>query len=978
MRARAAVLICAWAGLLGAGELPGLHAPVRVVWDSNAIPHIFAGSDADAMAVLGYLHARHRFFQMDLLRRQASGTSAELLGPAALAADIRARTLGLRRAAEASWRAHTEAVRALLEAYARGVNAWLRDAGNALPVEYVMLELTRASIPEWSPVDSLTIAKALAFQLSFDAELDMALTVGLAAAQRAGERRGFDGSLLFFEDVMRAAPFDPTVSITRSGGYPEGAARREVAREAWRPPRVDALLRSETVELARRFLDRARAAPLFEGTLGPRGASNWWVLSGRLTATGFPMLASDPHMTLSSPPIWYEAHLMVSADPVRGPMNVAGVTLPGVPGVILGCNERLCWGATMTLLVLTDVYEERLVMDPATLRPRATLFEGREEPLAVIEQRYRVNRTGNAVRDDLAEAPVGAFEGGLTFIVPRRNYGPIVAVEPRGLTTLIGLSVQYAGWGPTREPQTFLEFARAGNVVEFGQALRWFTFGSQNWACADADGNIAYFTSGEIPLREDLETLGRADGAPPYMIRDGTHRYRHEWLPVRSMQAGQALPYEILPREEMPHVYNPPEGFVVNANNDPVGLTLGNDPLARRRATGGVYYLSPGYDGGFRARRIAGLIRDMVRRGERMTLGVMAGIQANHQMLDAEVFVPHIVAAWERAQREDAGETLRALARDREVAEAVARLRVWDFSTPTGIREGFDPGDDPEQLAEPGHEEVQASIAATLYSVWRGQFIRLTVDAALERAGLGELQPPDDQTLAALRRLLENYPAMRGRGSSGLNFFEAAGARTPEEARDLLILRAMRAGLDLLAGEAFVSAFLRSRNQDDYRWGKLHRVVFRHPLAGIFNQPPEPPGLPSPLLPGFARSGGFQVVDASSHSARAASVHGFMFGSGPSRRFVAEVSPCGVLALESVPGPQGLLPVGPGDAARLKRWLVNAYHRLAISPAEAEQDRVSEERFQPAGGAWAASWRDGAVVQRVSRTIAQELSKSAN
>lgn len=947
MRAKAVALVCMWAGVSGAATLPGLRAPVRVVWDSNVVPHILAESDADAMTALGYVHAGHRFFQMDLLRRQASGTSAELLGPAALAADIRARTLGLRRAAEASWGAHDHTMRALLEAYARGVNAWLRDPGSPLPPEYAALELTRASIPEWTPVDSLTIAKALAFQLSFDAELDMALTVGLAAAQRAGERRGFDGARLFFEDVMRAAPFDPTVSIAQFGALRAAAVRRAAGLE-WRPPRLDAVLRAETLDLARRYLEQAARAPLFEGTLGPRSASNWWVVSGRLTATGFPMLASDPHLTLSTPPIWYEAHIVVRADPVRGPMNVAGVTLPGVPGVILGCNERLCWGATMNPLDVTDVYEERLVVDFATLRPRATVFEGREEPMVIIEQRYRVNRTGNGVRDDFLEAPVGPFEGGLTFIVPRRNNGPLVSVELRGLTTLTGLSVQYAGWGPTREPQTFLELARAGNVVEFGQALRWFTFGSQNWACADADGNIAYFTSGEMPLREDLETLGRPDGAPPFLIRDGTHRYRHEWLPARTMQAGQALPFEILPREEMPHVYNPPEGFVVNANNDPVGVTLGNDPLARRRATGGVYYLSPGYDGGFRAGRIAGLIRDMIRRGEPMTLGVMASIQANHQMLDAEIFVPHIMAAWERAQREDAGEALRVLARDREVAEAVARLRAWDFSTPTGMAEGFDPGDDPDRLPEPSHEEVQASIAATLYSVWRGQFIRLTVDAALVRLGLGELRPPDDQALAALRRLLENFGTMRGRGSSGVSFFETEGARGPEEARDLLILRAMRAALDLLASDAFAPAFQRSRNMDDYRWGRLHRVIFRHPLGGGFNQPPES-GSPGALLPGFARSGGFQVVDASSHGARAASWQAFMFGSGPSRRFVGEVSPRGVRAFQSVPGSQASIAAAPEGAARLKRWLVNAYHRLAVTLAEAEEDRASEELLTPAG-----------------------------
>jgi len=933
--------------VLPAAELPGLRAPVRVVWDSSGIPHIFAENDADAAAVLGYLHARDRFFQMDLLRRQAGGTAAELLGPGALEADIRARTLGLRRAAAASLAVHEPAVTALLEAYARGVNAWLGDGRNPLPPEYRRLELSRAAVPQWSPTDSLTVAKALAFQLSFDAELDIALTLGLAAAEQAGRNAGFDGTALFIEDLMRSAPFDPTVSIPSL--LPARPSRIRPRPElAGRAPRLTEHLRPETLELARRWLEQSARNPLFEGTLGKPAASNWWVLSGRLTATGFPMLASDPHLSLSTPPIWYEAHLIVSADPARGAMNVAGVTLPGTPGVVLGCNQRLCWGATMNPLDVTDVYQERLIVDFSTLTPVATIFEDRAEPVTVVTQRYRVNRPGSGAEDDLVQANVGPFEGGLTIIVPRRNNGPIISAEVRGLFTVTGLSVQYAGWGPTREPQALLEFARAGNVVEFWDALRWFSFGSQNWACADADGNIAYFTSGELPLREDLETLGSADGAPPYMIRDGTHRFRHEWLPVKNPQPGQALPFEILPRQEMPHVFNPPEGFIANANNDPVGLTLDNDPLGRRRATGGVYYLSPGYDGGFRIGRIVGLIRDMIRRAEPMTLSTMASIQANHQMLDAEFFVPYIVRALEAARRPGAPAALADLARDREVCEAVERLRAWDFSTPTGIREGYDPGDDPQALPEPSHLEVQNSIAATIYSVWRGQFVALTIDAALERLGLSDLRPPGDQTLAALRRLLENFPAMRGRGSSGVDFFAAPEADTPEAARDLLILRALRKALDRLAGDGFAAAFSRSRNQDDYRWGKLHRVVFRHVLGGEFNIPPAG-GVPSlgPSLPGLARSGGFQVVDASSHSVRADSAADFSFGGGPSRRFVGEVSPAGVLAFQSVPGDQSGTINGGLGVQRLKRWLTNSYHRLPMSAGEVEQDRARQEQFTP-------------------------------
>jgi len=146
-------LLCPQGGWRGSSKaaddiaINGLRTEVRVVWDGEYIPHIFAENDADAVRVLGYLHARDRFFQMDLLRRQASGTSAELLGRGALDSDIQARTLGLRRAAEASVEVHSAEVRALLEAYAAGINAWLQDPGSSLPREYQALELTKASVP---------------------------------------------------------------------------------------------------------------------------------------------------------------------------------------------------------------------------------------------------------------------------------------------------------------------------------------------------------------------------------------------------------------------------------------------------------------------------------------------------------------------------------------------------------------------------------------------------------------------------------------------------------------------------------------------------------------------------------------------------------------------------------------------------------------------------------------------------------------
>ena len=172
---------------------------------------------------------------------------------------------------------------------------------------------------------------------------------------------------------------------------------------AVRPPRM---IPPATVALAERFHEKFQRARLFEDTIGPRKlgiGSNWWIIAGRLTNSGFSMLASDPHLSLSTPPIWYEAHLVVANDAVRGAMNVSGVSLPGAPGIILGCNERICWGATVNPMDVTDWYQEHLVVDLSTMTPKGTVFEDNVEPVILIPQTFRVNQAGNGVADPRAD-----------------------------------------------------------------------------------------------------------------------------------------------------------------------------------------------------------------------------------------------------------------------------------------------------------------------------------------------------------------------------------------------------------------------------------------------------------------------------------------------------------------------------------------------------------------------------------------------
>ncbi len=901
--------------------LPGLQDEAQITRETNGIAHIRAENERDLFFLQGFVHAQDRLFQMDFRRRQASGTLAELLGPAALGSDVLLRAIGLRRAAARSLAALSPRTRAALEAYADGVNAFV--ATNPLPPEYGALELFEFA--PWDPLDSVTVAKLISFGRSFDL-VDIENTVNLFTYQQAGAVLGFGGTTLFFEDLFRSAPFDPASTVPDASVGPVAVrAARGHDEERGAGSRAS-MIAPRALELGKAYLDRAREIPLLRRVLERHrhGGSNEWAVSGAHTTSGRPLMANDIHLALDTPSTFYPVHLHAEQ------IDVIGGSFAGAPFVIAGHNRRISWGAATHFMDVTDTFQEQIVPDGNSPSGLSIVHNGQLEPIIPILELFRQNTPGNGIPDDVSVVPSGGPVPPATLVAPRRNNGPIIMLD---LASGTALSVQYTGFSATRELDTFLIWNEARNLDDFIRGLQFFDVGSINWAYSDVRGNIAYFSSGELPVREDLQA-GTVSGLPPFFIRNGTGG--NEWLPVQHLQPGQAVPFEILPFDEMPHVINPPAGFFVNANNDPIGVTLDNNPLDQLRPGGGIYYLSPLYDAGFRAGRITRLIKEKLSTGDgKISFENMQEIQADTVMPDAQVFVPHILQAFANAQAPGADPALAALAADPAVAEAVGRLRDWDFTTPTGIPEGFD-----------------ASVAATIYSVWRGQFIRNTIDAVLTPFGLPV--PDSQQALAALRHLLDTFPATGGVGASGLSFFNVPGiANVPGNAadrRDVLILESLADALDRLAGPAFAAAFGGSTNQDDYRWGMLHRIVLDHPLGGPFSIPPAGGAFPSPLvgLPGIPTDGGFETVDAATHDARANGVNAFMFGSGPNDRFVSEAGPGRVRAESSLPGGVSGVLGSPFYVNLLPAWLTNEAFPLLLRNEDIEKNATSVTTFAPA------------------------------
>jgi penicillin amidase len=470
-----------------------LDSPVEVFRDRWGVPHIYAGSVRDAMFAQGYVHAQDRLWHMELARRAASGSLAEVFGPVALDADRLLRRVGLRRAAEAELAQVAEEMRENVESYAAGVNAFIEGNRNRLPPEFLIL---RFRPQPWTPVDGLTIGKFVGWSLSgnWDTEIVRSWIV-----ERLGP-----------EEAARMEP-----------GYPVGAPLIV-------PPGA------ECRGLGAPLLEELRKVQELVGAGG--GGSNNWVVDGHKSVTGKPLLANDPHLPLQMPSIWYEVHLN------GGGANVIGASIPGVPGVIIGHNDRIAWGVTNTMTDGDDLFVEQINPDD----PRQYAYGGKWVDGDLVREEIRVRGRREPVVEEVLVTP----------------HGPIIGPSIPGERRALALRTVVAE--PGQHAQSILLLNSAGNWEEFREALRLWPAPAQNFVYADVDGNIGYQMAGLVPLRAKGQGLVPSPG--------WTGEY--EWK-------------GFVPFDELPSVLNPPTHYVATANNkivdDDYAYFLGAEYLDRYR-----------------------------------------------------------------------------------------------------------------------------------------------------------------------------------------------------------------------------------------------------------------------------------------------------------------------------------------------------------------------------------------------------------
>jgi penicillin amidase len=585
----------------GTIQIPGLQAEVTVKRDAVGIPQIYASNAHDLFLAQGYVHAQDRFWQMDFWRHVGSGRLAEMFGKGQVDKDKFLRTMGWARVANQELAQFDRQMLANLQAYADGVNAYLKDRqGSALSLEYAVLKFLNPKYqPEpWQPLHSLTWGKVMAYDLGKNVDREIERTILLKT--------------LTPEQVEELyPPYPDNLPVIVSGGG-EGERERgsEGARERGSEGEGEKLVTplgrkvrrtysklltpNSLREIASALESIARPMAGMRSLLGSTGegvGSNNWVISGKRTATGKPLLANDPHLGVQMPSIWYEIGLHCTPIGQKCPYNVAGFSFAGVPGVVIGHNDRIAWGVTNVGADVMDLFVEKI--NPKNHNQYE--FDGKwvdmqlvPETIEVagdksIVQTVRYTRHGPILSD--AYPPLQKFQGQKQVELPPQY----------------AIALRWTALEPSRLLYAIDGMNLAQNWQQFRAAVKNFDVPAQNMVYADVDGNIGYQMPGKIPIR--------AQGNGRYPVPGWTDK--SEWQGYIDF-------------EKLPKSFNPPAGYIATANNRVIGSEF-------------PYLLTTDWSYGYRAQRIVEMIAG---QNQPISLADVQKMQGDTRNLNAQLLVP--------------------------------------------------------------------------------------------------------------------------------------------------------------------------------------------------------------------------------------------------------------------------------------------------------------------------------------------------
>jgi penicillin amidase len=581
----------------GTLAVPGLHGPVEVYRDAQGVPQIYAQDEHDLFFAQGFVHAQDRFWQMDFWRHIGSGTLSEMFGQGEVKADLFLRTLGWARVSQQEVTQMDPATLSLLQDYSDGVNAYLAGhQGSALSLEYSILSLLNPGYrpTTWEPVNTLTWAKVMAWDLggNMGNEIERSILLKTLGPDMTAQivLSTYPSSN---PTILPNPPFGP-------GGPPQ--ANLQAGNLLGVYPHLDSSLTELHSQIA--------SLDALTGGGGPGLGSNDWTVSGSHTTTGMPIVANDPHLGIQMPSIWYQMGLHCAPKSAGCPFDMVGFSFAGAPGIIIGHNDQIAWGFTNVNPDVQDLYIEKINpdnpnqymvngkwVDMTLVNETVHVAGGKDVPLTV-----RYTRHGPIVSDTYASL---------------QEFGQKAGIE---LPSSYALSLRWTALEPSITWRAILELDSATNFQQFRNALRDFAVPSQNMVYADVQGNIGYQVPGNIPIR------AHGNGLMP--VPGWTEDY--EWTGY-------------IPFEQLPYSYNPPQGFIVTANNQVVGSDY-------------PYLITLEWNMGYRAARITQLIQAKPK----LSLQDMEAIQGDDYDASAAETIPYLAAlTWTKPEEQQAVQLLK-------------------------------------------------------------------------------------------------------------------------------------------------------------------------------------------------------------------------------------------------------------------------------------------------------------------------------
>jgi penicillin amidase len=846
-----------------------LIAKVDVVRDTYGVAHIYAKNPEDAAFAQGFVMAHDRLPQMDLLRRFGAGELAEVLGAAdasLIDTDIRMRVHRMRPLAEeslammkASGDPTDAAVVRTLERFADGVNAYVTqlntsDRWGSIDAPISATFNAQAFVP-WSPVDSLVLGRFQAFSLSFTVQTELTFSQLYQAVRTAFDnapgnapqeiqrRRNISADLLRIAPVGRTPTINGFPNVTVDTGTRSDAGRtrhrgRAGATGVAATPTADADARpevpAELFERARTFFPKDFHTGAF-GTLGPdafmsprAGSNNWAIAPAK--AGGKTLLATDQHLQLPNPSIFYPVHIVIEGD-----SEALGVTFPGIPGIILGTNGKVAWSGTVAYHDVNDIYMEQVA--PCGNKSCVS-FNGAQVPIETWTENIKIGFNGN-----IRETRQVTFER-----VP--HHGPILPTVQNGAIVprtpgAPALSVRFTGYSPSREIRAVWDLTRANNIDEAFTALRNFDFGGQNWTMIDTSGNIGWTSNVVIPTRAAgalTWSPQNPNGNAPWFILPGNGSA--EWEGRMSSRY-------------VPHTINPATGYVATANNDSTGATFDNNGLNQPLVDGKPLYAGVAYSAGLRVERISSELEAAMTRGP-LTLADLAKLQHDSSSTVGKKLTPKLLDALAYVQNpngpgapNDVDDFANALTTDQRnrLTAARALLNEWSFAAPAAIQLDGAPA--------PTAAEIRDSSATSVFNTWMHFFIKDTLDDELTRATFDRTALDDNHLVRIVYALLvETNGLVMSPDTQQPVLCDRLGTGGSDDSCTKMIIRSMLEALDHLASpQGFGSA-----DTTTWRWGAKHRMRIT-PLVpnSALNLPGASEG--AALAGGFPRAGDTFVIN---------------------------------------------------------------------------------------------------------------------